>query len=209
MASDWVNWADFYALNAPQMQQHEADVSAQRVQQQDADAAELGGIEAMARGDIERGQYGAKLGDYAQYKDFLQRQQARQQAAQGQWMAGSRFDSMLGNQAPAWQQPSAWQRGAEQRISTFGQQRRSAYEARQQEQARQSNERYNERYAQQSASSGLAAEQDRWDREHGVGKYSPSRNQGGARNGSTAYGMSDEEVIARAKARGDYRPGSG
>lgn len=204
MADDWVNWADFYALNAPQMQQHEADVAAQQQQQQSADMAELGGIEAMARGDIERGQYGAQLGDYSQYRDFLQRQQARQQAAQGQWMAGSRFDSLLGNQAPAWQQPSAWQRGAEQRVSAYGQQRRSAYEARQQEQARQASERY----AQQSAASSLAAEQDRWDREHGVGRYSPAQNRQRIR-GAGGYAMSDEDVISHAAARGDRRPGSG
>ncbi len=109
--SDWVNWQQFYELNAPSVEAREEQ---QRAEQEDLDH-QMAELERRARIDIEAGNRSRRLMDYSEYADLMRQQQAKQAA----WQQRSQFDSLLGNRAP---QQGAHAAGAAQRVANYGQQ---------------------------------------------------------------------------------------
>lgn len=201
--SDYVNWQQFYDLNAPSIAERE---SAMDAEQRDIDAG-IGALERRAKGDIERGNAGRQLMDYNEYADLMRRQQAQQSA----WQNRGHLDSLLGNQRP--QGLSAYAQGAQQRVGAYGQTMAQRLEAAR-EKARTDwrageDARNGPTWDQRRVQTTRQNEQRRWDQNHGVGQYNTTdatKYQSGAQGDSGAYSMSDDEIRARAKARGDYRP---
>lgn len=202
--SDWVAFQDYLGLNGEQQQQLEAD-ALQRAQSSEGDA-----MMALRNAQRQAAQTGTPLESVVSYGEYTAARQRAQgawgqvgKAAQGDWRAQSVAQTLgHGGAEDVNQQYDAGARlgGAEQRAQqtasqAWGQTQQGARDW----QATQAG------WNTKGYGPPPRDARNEWDKSHGVGKYSPAN--AGTRGNSGASAMSDEELIARAKARGDYRQG--